>query len=183
LLEEWLFRGLLQGWLRRASPLGHIAIVLLTSMAGVFKSIPKSPDDPILWTALAFTLIVVAVYTAGVLWIWWPVFQAGLHHFVEMPAEAGEPTPGPVEGQTPVLLPQGPRWEAFKRANARWVIFGSAMLFALLHERWPDPIALLPFGLVLGWLAYRKKKMVPGILLHSLFNAVAFGALWFSAGE
>jgi membrane protease YdiL (CAAX protease family) len=183
LLEEWLFRGLLQGWLRRASLWGHLVIALLALTAGILQSLPqaKPPDDRIVWEALVFSWIVVTVYTAGVLRIWWPVFQSGLRHFVEPPGESSAPTPMPVEGQTPVLLPQGPRWEAFKVDNARWAIVGSAMIFALLHVHWPDPVALFPLGLVLGWLAYRTQSLIPGIVLHTMFNAVAFGALWFSA--
>jgi membrane protease YdiL (CAAX protease family) len=186
LMEEWLFRGLLQGWLRRASPLGHLVVAMFALVAGsgpLFQSLArqKTPADPILWESLAFTTILVAIYIAGVLRLWWPVFQNGLHHFHEIPAGDDSALPvEPLEGQTPVVLPQGPRWEAFKLANARWSIFGSAMLFALVHEAWPSPVALLPFGLVVGWLAYRTQSLVPGIVLHALFNAIAVAVLYWS---
>ena len=183
LLEEWLFRGLLQGWLRRASLWGHLVIAVLGLTTGILQSLPqaKPPDDRIVWEALVFGWLLVSIYITGVLRIWRPVFQSGIQHFVEAPAEPGAPTPAPVEGQTPMLLPQGPRWEAFKIANARWAIVGSAMIFALLHVHWPDPVPLFLLGLVLGWLAYRTQSLIPGIVLHAMFNAVAFGALWFSA--
>jgi membrane protease YdiL (CAAX protease family) len=185
LFEEWLFRGLLQGWLRRASLWGHLVIAVLGLTAGILQSLPqaKPPDDRIVWEALVFAWLLVSVYITGVLRIWWPVLQSGIQHFVETPVETGSPTPAPVEGQTPVLLPQGPRWEAFKVANARWAIVGSAMIFALLHVHWPDPVPLFLLGLVLGWLAYRTQSLIPGIVLHTMFNAVAFGVLWFSAPQ
>jgi membrane protease YdiL (CAAX protease family) len=185
LLEEWLFRGLLQGWLRRASLWGHLVIAVLGLTAGILQSLPQArpPDDRIVWEAPVFAWLLVSIYITGVLRIWWPVFQTGIQHFVEAPAESGAPSPAPVEGQTPVLLPQGPRWEAFKVANARWAIVGSAMIFALLHVHWPDPVPLFLLGLVLGWLAYRTQSLIPGIVLHAMFNAVAFGALWFSAPQ
>lgn len=184
LLEEWLFRGLLQGWLRRASLWGHLVIAVLGLTAGILQSLPqaKPPDGRIVWEALVFAWLLVSVYITGVLRIWWPVLQSGIQHFVETP-ESGAPTPAPVEGQTRVLLPQGPRWEAFKVANARWAIVGSAMVFALLHVHWPDPVPLFLLGLVLGWLAYRTQSLIPGIVLHAMFNAVAFGVLWLSAPQ
>lgn len=189
LLEEWLFRGLLQGWLRRASPLGHIVVGLIALYEGsapLLASILKQRDDantPILWESLVFALLIVGVYFAGVLKLWWPVFQSGLSHFVEQPpvGDVGM-TAGldQIEGQIPVLLPSGPRWEAFKHANARWAIVGSATLFALMHEAWPAAVALWPLGLVLGWLAYRTQSLIPGIVLHALFNTLAYFVLLFS---
>jgi membrane protease YdiL (CAAX protease family) len=212
LLEEWLFRGMLQGWLRRASPLGHLVVAgfALTVGSAPFLSSLQSqathdqllgafgvdaddhdllealdllPAPPVLWESLVFAILVVGVYVGGVLRLWWPVFQHGLRHFVEQPGAADVGLTAAIddiEGQTPVLLPSGSRWEAFKHANARWAIFGSAILFALMHEAWPSAVALVPLGIVLGWLAYRTQSLVPGIVLHALFNAVAFGVLYLS---
>jgi membrane protease YdiL (CAAX protease family) len=206
LLEEWLFRGLLQGWLRRASPIGHLIVAACALCLGsvpFYESLQQQEGHPalvhalqggapqalaaidaqappILWESLVFAVIVVGVYLAGVWRLWRPVFQSGLHHFAEPPvSENVNPAAGvqPLEGETPVLLPSGPRWEEFKIANARWAIVGSGMLFALSHTAWPSAVALVPLGLVLGWLAYRTQSLLPGIVLHALFNAVAFFAL------
>jgi len=203
LLEEWLFRGLLQGWLRRASPIGHLVVAACALCLGsvpFYESLQQQEGQlalvhglqagapqalaaldpqvpPVLWESLVFAAVVVGVYLAGVWRLWRPVFQSGLHHFVEPSvSENANPAGGvqPLEGETPVLLPSGPRWEEFKMANARWAIVGSGMLFALSHAAWPSAVALTPLGLVLGWLAYRTQSLVPGILLHALFNAVAF---------
>jgi len=200
LLEEWLFRGLLQGWLRRASPIGHLVVAasalylgsvpfyeslqqqeghpaLVNALqAGALQAI-DAQAPPILWESLVFAVIVVGVYLAGVWRLWRPVFQSGLHHFVE-PSVPENVNPAaavqPLEGETPVLLPRGPRWEEFKIANARWAIVGSTMLFALSHGAWPSAIALTPLGLLLGWLVFRTQSLVPAIVVHALFNAVAF---------
>ncbi|GEM_PF-5624157 len=209
LLEEWLFRGLLQGWLRRASPLGHLVVAGCALAAGslpfyysleqraahpalvrgleagapqALAAIDPQPP-PILWESLVFAIVMVGIYVAGELKLWWPVFQSGLRHFVEQPTanELGVSSDAEeLEGETPVLLPDGPRWEAFKLANARWAIVGSAVLFALSHEAWPSAVALMPLGMVLGWLAYRTQSLIPGIVLHALFNAVAFVVLFLS---
>ncbi|MCI0684780.1 MAG: CPBP family intramembrane metalloprotease [Gemmataceae bacterium] len=213
LVEEWLFRGMLQGWLRRASPLGHLVVAAVALVAGsqpFLQSVHQQaehqqllaafgveeheldklaaldllPAPPVLWESLVFASAVVAVYVGGVLRLWWPVFQRGLRHFVEEP---DAPDVGftaaidTIEGQAPLLLPSGPRWEAFKHANARWAIVGSATMFALMHEAWPSAVALVPLGLVLGWLTYRTQSLAPAIVLHGLFNAVAFGVLFLSA--
>lgn len=210
LLEEWLFRGVLQGWLRRASPLGHLVIAGMSLMVGsapfiaslqkqaahhqllgafgveadnhdLLEALDLLPAPPVLWESLVFAIVVAGVYVAGILRLWWPVFQHGMRYFVEEPGAADVGLTAAIdeiEGQTPVLMPQGARWEAFKHANARWAIVGSATLFALMHEAWPSAVALVPLGLVLGWLAYRTQSLVPGIILHALFNAVAFGVLF-----
>jgi membrane protease YdiL (CAAX protease family) len=206
LLEEWLFRGLLQGWLRRAAPLGHFLVAGVALFQGCWpfaKSIldwlnhrsavetlqigapaalvAMDLEPPsILWESLVFALLIVAGYIAGVLRLWWPVFQIGLRHFNDQPSAADIVVTvrlDQLEGQTPVLLPSGPRWEEFKRANAHWAVVGSAVLFALMHEAWPSAVALLPLGLLLGWLAYRTQSLIPGIVLHALFNTVAYFVL------
>jgi membrane protease YdiL (CAAX protease family) len=53
-------------------------------------------------------------------------------------------------------------------------IFGTSMLFAMLHAQvWPTPVPLFFFALFLGYLAYRTQNIMPGIFVHSLFNGVA----------
>jgi membrane protease YdiL (CAAX protease family) len=184
--EEWLFRGLLQGWLRRASPAGHIGVALaavslgaLPTLAALTREGEAAAEIP--WHGLAFAAVLAAIYLAGALRNWRPVLQGGLAHFVE--PSRGAPSTAPSDGKSENAAPapnparpalQGPRWEQFKHANARWAIIGSAMLFAVGHfETWPAPIALFPLGIVLGWLAYRTQSLIPSIVLHALFNVVA----------
>jgi membrane protease YdiL (CAAX protease family) len=53
-------------------------------------------------------------------------------------------------------------------------IFGTSMLFAMVHAQvWPTPVPLFFFALCLGYLAYRTQNIIPGIIVHSLFNGVA----------
>ena len=47
-------------------------------------------------------------------------------------------------------------------------------------QAWPAPIPLFLFALVVGWLAYRTQSLVPGIVLHMLFNLVASLVLLYS---
>jgi hypothetical protein len=44
-----------------------------------------------------------------------------------------------------------------------------------------DPIALLPLAIVLGILYYRTHRILPGIVLHMAFNAVAVVAAFLSS--
>ena len=53
-------------------------------------------------------------------------------------------------------------------------ILGTSMLFAVLHASvWPTPIPLFFLALCLGYLAYRTQSIIPGIIVHSLFNSIA----------
>ena len=54
------------------------------------------------------------------------------------------------------------------------VIVTTSLLFAIAHATvWPSPVPLFFLALGLGWLAWRTQSIVPGIVTHSLFNAVA----------
>src|SRR5262249_391039 len=57
-------------------------------------------------------------------------------------------------------------------------LFGTAVLFAWVHARaWPQPLALLPLGLGLGYLAWRTRSLVAPAVVHALFNATACALL------
>jgi membrane protease YdiL (CAAX protease family) len=185
-VEEWIFRGLLQGWLRRASLLGHGFVALWTVLLGANSTLVslaeswEGKDVEVVWGPLLFAVVVAIVYVIGVARIWRPVLRGGLAHF----AHAAEPMPGEAGDQPPVELPLpalgGPQWQRFQHANARWAVVGSAMMFAVFHPWWPAQPAIFLLGLVLGWLAYRTQNLVPGIVLHALFNLVACLVLIYS---
>jgi Type II CAAX prenyl endopeptidase Rce1-like len=72
---------------------------------------------------------------------------------------------------------------AFEWAAGKWLvrrqefraIYGTALLFAMFHVSvWPTPIPLFVLALGLGYLAHRTQSIVGPIVLHVLFNAVAF---------
>jgi membrane protease YdiL (CAAX protease family) len=201
LIEEWLFRGLLQGWLRRASLIGHLLVGALTLLLGAqptLASLERYLDgtvDAVFWEPLAFTVLLVSVYAAGVVRIWRPVLREGWTPLIDQQQDvkagntrgdasdvgnAGEASNPDEQPALPLPALHGPRWEKFQHDNARWAIVGSAMMFAVFHNVWPSQIALFVLGLILGWLAYRTQNLVPGIVLHALFNLVACLVLLYS---
>jgi membrane protease YdiL (CAAX protease family) len=61
------------------------------------------------------------------------------------------------------------------RTCVRWrAILASSLLFGIAHANvWPTPVALFAFAICLAWVASRTQSIVPCIVAHSLFNAVA----------
>jgi membrane protease YdiL (CAAX protease family) len=58
-------------------------------------------------------------------------------------------------------------------------IIASAALFAVLHAtQGPDPIALFPLALVLGYLYNRTHRLLPCIVMHLCFNGFSLLVLW-----
>ena len=56
-----------------------------------------------------------------------------------------------------------------------WVaIMISAAIFGAMHGNSAQFVNALLMGLILGWMYYRTKSLVPGILLHWVNNTVAF---------
>jgi membrane protease YdiL (CAAX protease family) len=52
--------------------------------------------------------------------------------------------------------------------------FATSLLFAMFHASvWPTPVPLFFLALALSYLSYRTQSLVPAVLLHALFNAVA----------
>ncbi|MCS7046068.1 MAG: CPBP family intramembrane metalloprotease [Gemmataceae bacterium] len=210
LLEEWLCRGIIQGWLRRASPLGHLVVGVFALTFGSLPTLQSyvklhevrqeraawidaaeidphdeeaiaaldlPEEEPVLWAALIFAAVCVGLYLLCAARLWQPVFEQGMRYFTQEPTgprTAEDVLPAALEGNAPVIVPRGPRWEAFKRGNARLAVVGSALLFALAHGAWPAPVPLVLFGLLVGWLQLRTQNLLAGIVFHALFNAVAF---------
>jgi membrane protease YdiL (CAAX protease family) len=193
ILEETLFRGVLQGWLRRGSFFGHVVVMLGTLAWGllVFVDSLSSPADQpakeINAGPLIFAGIMALVYGCGLLWVWSPVLREGRRYF--LPAESTPAAPSGKESETAfsTTLLTNPRlvvaavnslarqrWGQWRKNNALLAIFGSAMLWAAHHSAvWPSPVPLLLLGIGLGYLAYRTQSLLPGIIVHSLFNTVA----------
>ena len=146
LTEELIFRGLLQGWLRRASLEGHAAVVCIAAGFSLTNAVPSDWNHgfadvlaKVNWWRVGFTTILFLAY-----------LEMLRRRFVS------------------------------QSNDHRLPIFGSAMCFALVHPPWPDPVALLLPRLVLGWLAYRTQSLLPGLVLHALFNALAWLSLLLS---
>lgn len=58
-------------------------------------------------------------------------------------------------------------------------IFLSATPFALLHSSsGPDPIALFPLAVTLGYLYRQTHRLWPSLVMHLCFNGTSVGLLW-----
>jgi membrane protease YdiL (CAAX protease family) len=178
LVEEVMFRGLIQGWFLSRSWGGHVGMVLALLLSG------DKPDEPA-WERRVFVLALLPPYL---------LLPLVLGRRAGAPApEAVPPAVPPVDGLSPVHREGEPAaragWaerflDAVYRAAAEprvchgWAIYAAAAIFAVVHP-WPTPVPLFPLGLGLGWLAYRTRSLVGPMTLHALFNAVAcLTAVW-----
>lgn len=57
--------------------------------------------------------------------------------------------------------------------NPLWAIFVSALIFGLIHLNPAQMPYAFCLGLLLGWLYYRTKSIVPGIVLHLVNNGIS----------
>ena len=207
--EELLFRGLIQGWLRRASLAGHVAIIIVMVLISVGYSIEfKEPvgqardadgqrprvslEDladniqSIHWSRIGVTIGLSLLYLAFLRRLrqdklfmteadFRPPQPVPESETLETEAEQDEAAPAERSESTRIsaerqslavdhlsLSPETqttsgkPQWGWPARiANGEWrksglAIFGSAVMFGLVHQTWPGPIPLILLGLVLG---------------------------------
>jgi membrane protease YdiL (CAAX protease family) len=193
-LEETVFRGVLQGWLRRASLVGHVPVMGITLAIGLQAYLKSIFGDPTQLTTeanigpLIFAVIMTLGYGCAIYLVWGPVIREGDRYFSPLRTEldATSMARNKDAGFAEVILPSQPpesplnhdlarrRLRDWEEKNAILAIFGSAMLFAVFHSSvWPSPIPLLLMGIGLGFLAYRTQSLLPGMIMHSLFNTVA----------
>jgi membrane protease YdiL (CAAX protease family) len=146
--EELLFRGILLPWLADRPSSGAMSL-LLAAFVGVGLRPPL--DQP--WTN---PLALASRFGPALL----------------------------VLAMTPLAYPLA-RWRPLRRilpirddklrTQAIRAIVGSAALFACVHSNvWPTPIPLAVLALALGWLAIRTQSVIAPIVMHMLFNTVAF---------
>ncbi|MBX9789823.1 MAG: CPBP family intramembrane metalloprotease [Pirellulales bacterium] len=66
---------------------------------------------------------------------------------------------------------------------AWWPLVTSAAIFAALHvTQGPDPIALFPLALVLGYLYRQTHRLLPSLVAHAFLNAASMLLLWLNLG-
>jgi membrane protease YdiL (CAAX protease family) len=165
LLEEIMFRGALQGWLRRTSLSGHITVLVLTVLLSCGSS---ALGAPIFGASLA------GLYAGVLVWLRRRYLPVGI-----APIAWNYPPAASIPDAAPLSEAEWARWQV---VNARLAVFGSAMLFAVCHSViWPTPIPLFFLALALGWLAYRTQSLVGTITFHALFNAVSVVMLYWIA--
>ena len=203
LLEEVVFRGVFQGWLRRATLQGHVTVCVATLFYGgsgllFFLSavvadtlglgtMTTTPE----WLDLTYPFVFSLALVAGYAFSLRKMARKFELSEMEMQAWYVQPAAGSLEATEHLTEEQArerrlkirdedeKRQRQWAEANANLAILGSAMFFAVAHSAaWPAPFALLFFGLVLGWLAKRTQSLVAPIALHALFNLVAFIALY-----
>ena len=166
LLEEIVFRGILLGWLRRASLAGHLAIVMMTvgvaASAGVYFTDPQDKTTVFDLSPVLFASLLAVGYGFQLCRL------ARLFQLGEEEIQAWQPDP------TEMRRSDEPSLDAWKEANANLAIYGSAMLFASFHSpAWPAPIPLFLMGLVLGALARRTQSLIgPIASLIALYGSV-----------
>ncbi|MCI0379340.1 MAG: CPBP family intramembrane metalloprotease [Gemmataceae bacterium] len=176
-MEELMFRGVLLGWLRRASLVGHIVIGAFILLLGLeafaisLVDLEEKPAEPNIGP-FVFAIVLVGVYAWALYRVWGPVLKSGVRAFLH------PLTPSPVQGRGEPLIKRRlvfrERVRLWQTQNAWLAILGSAALFGMVHRGdWPSQIPLVLLGFVLGWLAYRTQSLVGAIVLHCLFNTVA----------
>jgi membrane protease YdiL (CAAX protease family) len=168
LVEELIFRGVLQPWFAARRWGGHLAMGLALFLAVEFRG--------------------SQIQTAG----------TKLFHFAQQARnneQLGEDIVGLAwrNGLLPSFLNElGPMffvilltpvyfwlffWFRHDRSASRVLpaIFGTAVLFAIVHATvWPHPVPLFFLALGLGLAAYRTQSLVPSIVMHALFNTLSF---------
>jgi membrane protease YdiL (CAAX protease family) len=191
LLEEILCRGILQGWLRRASLTGHLLFLTLTLFRTMFfgdlvKYDAATEKYRYQIAPVAFSILLAAGYG-------WTLYRLARRFALdEAEIQLWQPLPSEpsLEGSAAMSPDHASdlkhqarqrdeeRARLWADANARLAIFGSAMLWAAIHTNWPAPIALFPMGLILGWLFHRTQSLLGPITFHALFNLATFIAFY-----
>jgi membrane protease YdiL (CAAX protease family) len=181
--EELIFRGILQGWLRRASPLGHYVIAACTLLVAHLPWLgylqDKDKSRPSLEPTY-FTLLCVGFYLLAVNHVFRRRSEGQIPAIKEAPAteivsENGTPN------QSQEIMPKDidPIKHASPPAGTGFLaILGTSLLFVAIHTGvWPAWIPLLLLSIGLGWLAFRTQSLIGPIVLHALFNSISCVAL------
>ncbi len=151
--EELVFRGVLQGWLSRATRGGHMAVAMIALVVGHLPMLNFLLDSSEKarfpgWEPTGFAILLAAGYLI-----------ACYRTFVLNPMRSEE-----------------------KPEHPSLAILGTSMLFAVVHgSAWPAPIPLFFLSLGLGWMAQRTHSLIGPILCHALFNGISCLALLLKA--
>jgi membrane protease YdiL (CAAX protease family) len=181
-VEELVFRGVLQQWLARRPWGGAVALVgaalIAASASGAVSGGRKVGLGPVV-----FVLLMVPGYLLLPLLLGRPLQRRRNQPLTHAELQlVSEPSARPPQGPLANALPR--RLDEYlaaiihhgsdPRLSAAQAIYGTALLFAGFHSAiWPSPIPLFVLALGLGWLAHRTQSLVGPIVWHSLFNGVA----------
>jgi membrane protease YdiL (CAAX protease family) len=151
IIEELLFRGVLQTWLTKRRWGGLVAMSTALLLAG-FERWPMIARG---WregsTALLLQGISAPVYVllmiGGYFFACWLAGQWLREHSLRV------------------------RLAGIRSTGA---IYATALAFAAAHTAvWPSPIALFFLALGLGYLAYRTRSLIGPMVMHGLFNSIS----------
>jgi membrane protease YdiL (CAAX protease family) len=120
--------------------------------------------DPLLFVAALFLAAIVAPLFEEVAYRL--LFQGWLEK--ELVRPVGEVSEGddPPDESPPTTVQWAP-------------IAVSSIAFALAHAaHGPDPVALLPLAVLLGYVYQRTHRILPTIVAHAAFNSFSLAALW-----
>jgi membrane protease YdiL (CAAX protease family) len=186
ILEEVLCRGILQGWLRRATLAGQIGLLAMALFLTVFVN---QAGLGRLFASLAFISLLAVGYACALMRLrrQFALNDDELKDWQVLPSRppldsaltGGEEEAWAAREQARAR--DEARATQWADANATLAILGSALFFAAMHSNWPGPIALFPMGLMLGWMARRTQSLIGPITFHALFNLTTFIALYASA--
>lgn len=144
IVEEYLFRGLLQGWLERlADGRDDSQDILLGGPARPMSSdpshLPQKAAGPVLPRAT----------------------DADAAHPYQAPAHVAHESPGRADRHVAADMPA-----------AYWPMAVSAFAFAMMHvQHGPDWAPLFLLALGLGYLYRQTHRLLPAITVHCLLNA------------
>ncbi len=126
LVEEILFRGILQGWLTRLQRKPEPTLGVSELLIDPIEPVPRPPSQPRLIKRL-------------------------LPRLPNLPGFG--PTAPSGRSSLPIVL--------------------TSLIFALIHaDQMPAPFAIFVLSLVLGWIKEASGSLLPGIILHALFNGL-----------
>ena len=183
-LEEILCRGILQGWLRRASLNGHVFMLVFALFVGSYLNLERVRQFD--FASLGFIVLLAAAYVGTLVWLK-RRFNLSDDEIQSWQVASSWPTLDPTsfgdEDAVRIVREETRRHDderarQWADANANLAIFGSALFFAAIHANWPGPIALFPMGLLLGWLARRTQSLTAPIAFHAAFNLASFIMLY-----
>lgn len=189
-LEELLFRGVLQPWFAGRRGRGLIALgaaIALALSQRWTKMQAAWADDGWLGmleegAAIGFVVVLIPGYfmirqLAGALAP--PEIPSPMSLTPPTGYEDGIQTELPPQTAITAALPPetslAPRLSRRERAmNNAGAIYATAVLFAAAHSSiWPTPISLFVLALGLGYVVYRTQSIVGSITLHALFNGLS----------
>lgn len=77
---------------------------------------------------------------------------------------------------TEELTFRGLGFSLLRRFGNDWAVWGSALAFGLAHGLVDALPLLVAFGAALAWIRLRQESVLPGMLVHGTFNALALAA-------